>query len=49
MKNVTVITHPLVQQNLTRLRDQATQPEEFRRALGEVAALMGYEIGRAHV
>ncbi|NBR85302.1 MAG: uracil phosphoribosyltransferase [Verrucomicrobia bacterium] len=46
MKNLTVITHPLIQQNLTRLRDQATQPEEFRRALGEVAALMVYEATR---
>jgi len=46
MKNVTVITHPLVQQNLTRLRDKSTQPEEFRRALGEVAALMVYEATR---
>jgi len=47
MKNVTVITHPLIQQNLTRLRDKATQPEEFRRALGEVAALMVYEATRS--
>mgnify|MGYP003330998919 CR=1 FL=1 len=39
MNQVTVIEHPLIQQNLTRLRDAATQPEEFRRALGEVAAL----------
>lgn len=46
MDNVTVITHPLVQQNLARLRDQTTQPEEFRRALGEVAALMVYEATR---
>lgn len=46
MKNLTVITHPLIQQNLTRLRDQITQPEEFRRALGEVAALMVYEATR---
>ena len=46
MKNLTVITHPLIQQNLTRLRDKATQPEEFRRALGEVAALMVYEATR---
>lgn len=46
MKNLTVITHPLIQQNLARLRDQTTQPEEFRRALGEVAALMVYEATR---
>jgi len=47
MKNVTVISHPLVQQNLTRLRDERTQPQEFRRALGEVAALMIYEATRS--
>jgi uracil phosphoribosyltransferase len=46
MKNVTIITHPLIQQNLTRIRDKSTQPEEFRRALGEVAALMVYEATR---
>lgn len=33
MKGVTVISHPLVQHNLTRLRDEQTQPQEFRRVL----------------
>ena len=47
MKNVTVITHPLVQHNLTRLRDERTEPQEFRRALSEVAALMVYEATRS--
>jgi uracil phosphoribosyltransferase len=47
MKGVTVITHPLVQHNLTRLRDQRTQPQEFRRLLGEIAALMLYEATRS--
>ncbi len=47
MKLVTVIRHPLVQHNLTRLRDQRTAPEEFRRGLGEVAALMVYEATRS--
>lgn len=46
MKGVTVISHPLVQHNLTRLRDKRTRPEEFRRALSEVAALMIYEATR---
>lgn len=46
MKNVTLIRHPLIQQNLTRLRDERTQPQEFRRLLGEVAALMVYEATR---
>jgi uracil phosphoribosyltransferase len=44
---VTVIAHPLVQHNLTRLRDRRTGPEEFRRGLGEVAALMVYEATRS--
>jgi uracil phosphoribosyltransferase len=47
MKGVTVIEHPLVQHNLTRLRDKRTQPQEFRRALGEVSVLMLYEATRS--
>ncbi|TAK98910.1 MAG: uracil phosphoribosyltransferase [Verrucomicrobia bacterium] len=46
-KGVTVINHPLVQHNLTRLRDARTEPQEFRRALSEVAALMVYEATRS--
>ncbi len=47
MKGVTVIKHPLVQHNLTRLRDRRTGPQEFRRVLSEVAALMLYEATRS--
>ena len=47
MKAVTVIAHPLVQHNLTKLRDQGTDSESFRRGLGEVAALMVYEATRS--
>jgi uracil phosphoribosyltransferase len=47
VKGVTVITHPLVQHNLTRLRDRRTRPQEFRRVLGEVASLMLYEATRS--
>jgi uracil phosphoribosyltransferase len=47
MKNVTVITHPLIQHNLARLRDQRTEPQEFRRLLGEIASLMIYEATRS--
>ena len=47
MKSVTVIAHPLVQHNLTRLRDKRTQPQEFRRLLGEIASLMLYEASRS--
>ena len=44
---VTVITHPLVQHNLTRLRDRRTGAHEFRLVLSEVAALMVYEATRS--
>jgi len=47
VKGVTVISHPLVQHNLTRLRDRQTAPQEFRRVLSEVAALMLYEATRS--
>ena len=47
MGRVTVIKHPLVQHNLTRLRDRRTGPQEFRRVLSEVAALMIYEATRS--
>jgi len=47
VKAVTVITHPLVRHNLTRLRDKRTGPQEFRRVLSEVAALMLYEATRS--
>jgi uracil phosphoribosyltransferase len=47
MKGVTVIAHPLVQHNLARLRDEQTQPQEFRRLLGEIAPLMLYEATRS--
>ncbi len=47
MNGVTIITHPLVQHHLTRLRDQRTRPQEFRRVLGEVSSLMLYEATRS--
>ncbi len=36
-----------MQHNLTRLRDKRTGPQEFRRVLSEVAALMLYEATRS--
>jgi len=46
MNGVTIIQHPLVQHNLAQLRDKHTQPQEFRRLLGEISALMLYEATR---
>jgi uracil phosphoribosyltransferase len=47
MSSATVIGHPLVQHNLARLRDRRTEPQEFRRLLGEIASLMIYEATRS--
>ena len=47
MRGVTVIKHPLVQHNLTRLRDRRSGAQEFRRVMSEVAALMLYEATRS--
>ncbi len=47
LKGITLITHPLVQHNLLQLRDQRTDPQEFRRLLGEISALMLYEATRS--
>jgi uracil phosphoribosyltransferase len=47
VKGVSVIAHPLVQHNLSRLRDRTTEPEEFRRILSEMAVLMIYEATRS--
>ena len=47
MKGLTIISHPLVRHNLTRLRDRQTGAQEFRRVLSEVAALMLYEATRS--
>ena len=47
VNSVTVIAHPLVQHNLTKLRDSRTDPEAFRRGLAEVASLMVYEATRS--
>ncbi len=46
MKQTTVIAHPLVQEKLTRLRDQRTPRPEFRRLLGELAVLLIFEVTR---
>lgn len=44
--NVTIISHPVVQERLTVLRDKNTGVEDFRRLVGQVARLMAFEITR---
>lgn len=44
MKNLTIITHPLIQQDLSILRDRSTPGDRFRLTLSRIAALMAYEV-----
>ena len=46
MSRLHVIEHPLIQSKLTRMRDERTDNEAFRRLLEELTALMVYEITR---
>lgn len=44
MPKLFVSDHPLVQDKLSRLRDKATDPQDFRRLMAEVAMLIGCEV-----
>lgn len=46
MASLHVITHPLIEAKLTRMRDVETPSAEFRSLLKEISLLMGYEITR---
>lgn len=46
MNNLTVIKHPLIQRDLTLLRDERTPSHEFRAILGRISTLMAYEVSR---
>jgi uracil phosphoribosyltransferase len=46
MKNLSVIRHPLVQRDLTLLRDKRTRSHAFRAILRRTASLMAYEVTR---
>ena len=43
---VTVIEHPLIRVKLTKIRDERTSSEDFRRELRELATLMTFEVAR---
>ena len=38
-----VSTHPLLREKVTRLRDERTDPRDFRALVGEIATLLLYE------
>jgi len=46
MKNFSIIDHPLIQRDLTILRDKRTPSNLFRSVLRRIASVMAYEITR---
>ena len=44
--SIHVVTHPLVQHKLTKLRDKETSSTNFRRLLREIGLLLGYDATR---
>lgn len=46
MAGVHVSTHPLIAHHVVTLRDPATRPPEFRRVVGQLTRLLGYEATR---
>lgn len=46
MNNLQIISHPLVQEKLTILRDKRTASGMFRQTLAEISELLGYEAMR---
>lgn len=43
MDNVFFMDHPLIQHKISRLRDETTGTNEFRKLVEEITVLMGYE------
>ncbi len=46
MKNLTIIRHPLVQRDMSLLRDKRTPSNQFRAILRRVSTMMAYEVSR---
>ncbi len=46
MKNLTIIRHPLVQRDVTLLRDRHTPSNQFRSILRRASTLMAFEVTR---
>ena len=45
---VNVVSHPIIQQRLTLVRDKNTKVEQFRALLSQIASLMVFELTRDH-
>jgi uracil phosphoribosyltransferase len=45
-RGLTVLDHPLIRHKMALLRDAATSSRDFKQLVGEIAALMTYEVTR---
>ena len=43
-KNITILNHPLIQHKISLLRNKDTGTNEFRKMVGEIAMLEGFEV-----
>ncbi len=46
MKNLTIIRHPLIQRDVTALRDVRTTNDQFRQILSRIAGMMAFVVTR---
>ena len=46
--NLWIFDHPVIQDKLTRIRNQETPHREFRRLLNEIAGLMFFQLSRSY-
>jgi len=44
MKNLTIIKHPLIQRDVTYLRDAKTSNDQFRHILSRIAGMMAFQV-----
>jgi uracil phosphoribosyltransferase len=46
MKKLVVMSHPLIDHKMAKIRDKNTHPKEFRESVSEIGALLTYEVTR---
>jgi len=44
MKNLTIVQHPLIQRDITILRDRKTTNDQFRQTLSRIAGMMAFQV-----
>ena len=44
MKNLTIVNHPIIQRDMTYLRDERTPNDQFRHILSRIAGMMAFQV-----